>query len=211
MNRKNTNNLFIKLTYATLAAVLMLSINVFAQEETSESILNLRKNYDSEGVELYDSNYHLRDFKKFGLGTQIGGSAGLFGVNGEFNLDFANAVVFGLGAGPGYQSYNLRWKYSFESRYLSPFVSAGYAKWYNSTGNKSATKDSDVLNRVLTDSEKQTGRFGADFAVASGGLEYNQLEGEMSGITFYGELVLMHEIKRSTMVPTGSIGITYLF
>lgn len=201
---------FKKLVYLVTMATLFSVVAVKA-EESNESFLNLKKNYDSDGIEIYESNYHLRDIKKFGIGTQIGGSVGLFGVNGEFNLDMANAVIFGLGAGPGYQSYNLRWKYSYEGRYLSPYLSAGYAKWYNSTGNKSATKDSDVLNRILTDSEKQTGRFGADFIVGVGGLEYNQLEGEMSGITFYGELALMHEIKRATMVPTGSLGITYLF
>lgn len=193
-----------------LVAALFVSSAAYAQE-SNQNILNIRKNYDADGVEIYDSNYHLRDFKKFGIGTQVGGVAGVFGVNGEFNLDLANAVVMGFGLGPGYQTYNARWKYSFEGRYLSPYTTAGYAKWFNSTGNKSATKDSAVLNRVLTQSEKETGRFGTDFIVAGGGLEYNQLEGEMSGITFYGEIILMHEIKRATMVPTGGLGITYLF
>lgn len=177
----------------------------------SENVFEIKKNYDAEGIEIYDSNLQMRSFKRLGVNAQVGGAVGIFGVNAEFNYEPSNAVLAGFGMGPGFNSFNARWKHSFVSNYLSPFVTAGYSKWFNTNGSSISYKDSEVLNRVLTDDEKASGRFGADFGVASAGLEYTQLEGELSGMTFFGEVVLLHEIKRSTLVPTGSVGVGYFF
>ena len=57
----------------------------------------------------------------------------------------------------------------------------------------------------------KNGKFGADFLVGALGAEYNQLEGELSGVNFYGELLLMTEIKTAKIVPTGAVGITYFY
>jgi len=177
----------------------------------SSSVFDLKKQIDSEGIEIYETNTQMRNFKKFGVGAQVGGVAGTFGVNGELNLENLNTLIVGIGMGQSYNTFNVRWKKSLESQYLSPFATAGYSKWYNSGDSSKTYNESEILKRVLTEDEKREGRFGADFLVGSLGLEYNQLEGEMSGVTFYGELVLLMEAKRASVVPTGSVGISYLF
>lgn len=176
-----------------------------------DSIFVLKKNVDEDGVEYYENNAHLRTFKRFGMGATVGGVAGVLGIQAEFNLDPLNSAIAGIGMGPGYNSFNFRFKRSLEANYLAPYGTVGYSKWYNTSTNSTSYRDSDVLNRVLTDSEKSEGKFGADFITAAIGLEYTQLEGQMSGTTFFGEIVLMDEIKRSVLVPTGTVGVSYLF
>ena len=72
-------------------------------------------------------------------------------------------------------------------------------------------KDSDVLRRIFSEKNLKSGKFEADFLVSSVGAEYNQLEGELAGVNFYAELVLMTELKKATIIPTGAVGITYFY
>ncbi|MNY61693.1 hypothetical protein D3C86_1984020 [compost metagenome] len=64
---------------------------------------------------------------------------------------------------------------------------------------------------MLTDSEKRSGKFGADFITGALGLQYNQLSGELAGLSFYGEIVGLIEVKRSQLLPAGSVGALYYF
>lgn len=160
---------------------------------------------------LYTSNLKMRETRKVGVGMAVGGTLGLAGLNLEFNFEDADGAVAGFGTGPGYNSFGVAWKHNFEGDYLSPYTTLGYSRWYNSAGGKDAASDSDILNRVLTDSEKATGRFGADFITGALGLQYNQLSGELAGFSFYGEVVALVEVKRSQLLPAGSVGALYYF
>lgn len=159
----------------------------------------------------YTSNLKMRETRKVGVGMAVGGTLGLAGLNLEFNFEDADGAVAGFGTGPGYNSFGVAWKHNFEGDYLSPYTTLGYSRWYNSAGGKDAASDSDILNRVLTDSEKTTGRFGADFITGALGLQYNQLSGELAGFSFYGEVVALVEVKRSQLLPAGSVGALYYF
>lgn len=159
----------------------------------------------------YDSTLKMRSDRKVGAGVSAGGALGLFGVNAEFNFEDENGVSAGFGTGPGYSSFQLAWKHAFEGDYLAPYVTAGYSRWYNSQGGALDYKKSDILNRVLTSAEKREGRFGTDFINVAAGLQYNQLSGDLAGLSFYGELMAMWEAKRSMLIPNGAIGALYYF
>lgn len=159
----------------------------------------------------YTSNLKMREDRKVGAGMFLGGSSGAYGVNVEFNFEDADGVSTGFGTGPGYNTVQLAWKHSFEGDYLAPYTSVGYSRWYNSSGDVSNLTKSDILNRVLTASEKTSGRFGADFFNGSMGIQYNQLTGDFAGLSFYGELTAMWEVKRSMFLPNGSVGALYYF
>lgn len=159
----------------------------------------------------YSSNLKMRETRKVGVGMAVGGTLGLAGINLEFNFEDADGAVAGFGTGPGYNSFGVAWKHNFEGDYISPYTTLGYSRWYNSAGGKDAAVDSDILNRVLTDSEKTSGRFGADFFTGALGLQYNQLSGELAGFSFYGEVVALMEVKSSQLLPAGSVGALYYF
>ncbi len=193
-----------------IGLVLAFSMSAFAQSSTeSSSVFYKKQKFDHEGVELYGSNTEMKNFKKLGLGLMAGSSTGMLGLNGEVNLDGNEALVIGLGTGQSYGTFSLAWKHNFEAQYLSPYTKVGYSKWFNSSG-RSAT-NSDVLKRIFSDQELQEGRFDANFLVGGIGLEYNQLEGDLAGVNFFGELVMMEEISKSVFVPTGGVGVIYYY
>lgn len=201
------------------AAVALIQTVSFAQNSSSgqlslnenQSVFAKNQKFDTDGTELYSSNLDLKAHKRLGLGVMIGGAAGLIGLNGEINVVPEDAAIAGLGFGTGYTSFNLGWKHNFEGYYLSPYTKVGYSKWFNTSSGSNSADGSDVLKRVLTDEELRTNRFNADFIVGSFGLEYNQLEGELSGMNLFGEVAMMAEIKRGVFVPTGAVGITYYY
>lgn len=159
----------------------------------------------------YASTLKMREDRKVGVGPSAGGSLGVVGFNIEFNFEDADGAVAGFGAGPGYNSVQVAWKHAFEGDYLAPYVTAGYSRWYNSIGGSAEYNKSDILDRVLTSKEKSEGRFGTDFVNASIGVQYNQLSGDFAGISFFGELTTMVEIKRSILLPNGAVGALYYF
>lgn len=177
----------------------------------NQSIFTKKQKFAEDGIEIYDSNLEMKSMKRFGIGLSVGGATGLLGLNFEINVEPNEAAVFGLGTGSGYNSFNLEWKHNFIGNYLSPYTKVGYAKWFNSAGGSNSAAESDVLSRVLSDKEIKNNRFGADFLVGSVGLEYNQLEGELSGVNLYGELVMMAEVKKSVFIPSGAVGINYYY
>lgn len=158
----------------------------------------------------YSSNLKMREQRKLGLGALIGGSAGQFAGTMELNFEDTNSAKVDFGGGDGYRAFQIVWKHSFEGEYLSPYVSGGYSRWFNSSG-RGDYDSSDVLKRVLTDNERNTGQFAADFVTASAGLQYNQLRGEYVGMSFYGEITGMYEVSKSVLVPNGSVGGLFYF
>lgn len=170
-----------------------------------------KQQFDNEGIELYNSNLDLKKHKKFGVGVSLGGANGVLGLNTELNLDPQNTLVLGLGTGPSYGSFNALWKYNFEGAYLSPYAKLGYSKWFSSSGSGGSAQDSDILKRIFSTKDLKANNFDADFAVTSFGVEYNQLEGELSGTNFYGEMVLMTEVKSAKVIPAGAVGMIYFY
>jgi hypothetical protein len=159
----------------------------------------------------YPSTLKMREARKVGVGTSVGGQLGLVGINGEFNFEDENGVVAGFGTGPGYNSIQFAWKHAFDGDYIAPYYTAGYSRWYNSMGSSGSWKESSILDRVLTDEEKRTGRFGTDFLNASLGLQYNQLSGDFAGVSCFAEVVAMYEVKRAQLIPSGTFGGIYYF
>ena len=196
--------------------LMVLALNSVAQETTNmsaenESVFVKKQKFDQDGTELYSSNWDMKANKKIGLGVTIGGATGLLGLNGEINLDSSEALVIGLGAGPSYGTFSLGWKHNFEGNYLSPYTKVGYSKWFSSSNGSGSAADSDVLKRLFSSEELRANRFDADFVVGGGGIEYNQLEGELAGVNFFGEVIMMAEMRKFTFIPTGAVGVTYYY
>lgn len=159
----------------------------------------------------YASTLKMREDRKVGVGVVVGGALGLTGISMELNLEDADGVLAGFGTGPGYNSFQLAWKHAFEGLYLAPYTTVGYSKWYNSRGGGDDYHKSDVLDRVLTSTEKIEGRFGTDFVNGSLGLQYNHLAGDFAGLSIFAELTAMYEVKRSVLLPNGAVGAVYYF
>ena len=156
------------------------------------------------------SNLKLRDERKIGLGSQIGGGLGVAGLDLEINVDSENSVIAGVGSGTGYGTFQVLWRHSFEGQYLTPYTTAGWSRWYNSSST-SEYKNSLILDRVLNDSDRASGRFGVDFLTVSAGMQYHQLSGDLMGLSFFADFTLLSAISNPSIVPTGTLGSIYYF
>lgn len=194
-----------------LAVATLLGLSAMAQEIERTSVFTKNQNFDEEGIELYESNLQLKSFKKFGFGASLGGLNGFFGANIEANILPDNALFIGVGGGDGYNAISAGWKMNFEGEYLSPYTKVGYSKWFNTNSASAVANRSDVLRRVLSDSEIRQNRFNVDFIAGGAGLEYNQLEGELSGVNLFAEILAMTSFSKISIIPTGSVGITYFY
>ncbi|AZZ38152.1 hypothetical protein CIK05_15540 [Bdellovibrio sp. qaytius] len=198
-------SLILTLAFLTTSAV-------FAQtEQTNQSVFSKSQKFDKEGVELYDSNYELKKYKKLGLGIATGGLTGGLGLNLEVNIQPEDALTFGIGAGKAYNSFHIGWKHNYEAAYLSPYTKVGYANWFNSNSTSESASSNDILNRVLTKNQIKENKFSANFLAAGMGLEYNQLEGDLAGVNFFGELMVLGELNSSIYLPTAGLGVTYFY
>ena len=192
----------------TLLSILSFSGHVAAQTEISETATSVFK--IDENTE-YTSTLNMRSQRRFGLGTSVGGNLGTVGMQLELNIEDADGVVAGFGAGSGFSTFELLWKHAFEGDYIAPYTTLGYSRWYNSSGDPRAARDSSILNRVLSESDKRTGRFATNFVTGSLGLQYNQLSGEAAGVSVFAELILMGEVEQSVLIPNGAVGAMYYF
>ena len=92
------------------------------------------------------------------------------------------------------------WKNSFESQFLSPYVTLGYSRWYSSTGND-VRGNSYILDQVLSNDELSKGKIGVDFFVGNVGVQYNQLDSEWIGNSFFLEFNFLYSTSRGALLP----------
>ena len=198
---------------AFVICLALVSLNVQAQTSTgTTSIFSKNQKFDNEGVELYNDNLDMKSMKKVGAGLATGGMTGLIGLNVEINIMPEDTIFFGLGSGKGFNTFNFGYKKNFEGYYMSPYTKVGLTRWSdNANSSSGAARSSDVLRQVLSDDEIRDNRFYVNFLAGGAGLEYNQLEGNLSGINLFGELLVLANISDFKLVPTGSIGITYFY
>lgn len=196
-----------------IAGLVGVSLNAYSDTTTSTtSILSKNRKYDQEGIELYNSNLDMKSMKRIGAGLVAGGLAGLIGLNIEINIEPENTFFLGLGTGKGFNTFNFGYKKNFESLYMSPYTKVGFSQWYNSSkSDETVGPNSNILRQVLSDNEIQNNKFNVNFLAGGAGLEYNQLEGDLSGLNLFGEVIVMADLATFKIQPTGSIGITYFY
>ena len=195
----------------TLAILTIFSTRVHAQESeqadpssTAASVFKVDENNN------YKDNFALREARKIGVAFGVGGTLGLYGLNIEVNFEDENAGYAGFGGGDGFKSFNIGWKHSFEGDTIAPYASTGYSRWYDSSDSGNYN-NSAILDRVLTKSQKESGRFATDFISGALGLQYTHLTGYMAGTSLFAEVVLLGELNSGIFVPTGSAGGAYYF
>lgn len=157
----------------------------------------------------YSSNLSLREDRRVGVGTQIGGSAGLIGVHLELNVENQDGVLTGFGFGDGFSTFTIAWKHSFEGLYFTPYTTLGWSRWFSSSGQ--GGPDSYMLNATLSREERSSGQFGIDYIVGSVGAQYNQLDGQFAGSSLFAGVDLFFAPAKGRLMPSAAVGTTYFF
>lgn len=176
------------------------------QIETQTSTTNAKNYYLSS----YKSNWEMRNHRKLGAGVGLVGLFGQIGGVADINFDAQNAAQIGFGKGYGFNTFFMGWKNSFESQFLSPYVTVGYSRWYSSSGTD-VRGNSYILDQVLSDDELSKGKIGVDFFVGNVGVQYNQLDSEWIGNSLFLEFNFLYSTSSGSLLPAASIGSIYYF
>lgn len=180
------------------------------RDETSDSRSTRTRDIKNYGPSAYNSNWEMREQRKLGAGIGLAGIFGRIGGVVDVNFDAQNAAQVGFGNGYGFNTFFMGWKSSFESQYLSPYITTGYSRWYNSD-NADLRGNSYILDQVLSKNELANGKFGADFLLANLGVQYNQLDSEWMGNSFFMEFNFLYSTSSGSLLPAASIGSIYYF
>lgn len=158
----------------------------------------------------YKSNWEMRDHRKLGAGVGLIGLFGQFGGLADINFDAENSAQVGFGRGYGYNTFFMAWKNSFEGQFISPYITLGYSRWYNSV-SADLRGNSYVLDQVLSKDELSQGKIGVDFLMANVGFQYNQLDSDWIGNSFFAEFNFLFSTARGRFIPAASVGSIYYF
>ncbi|OYZ24703.1 MAG: hypothetical protein B7Y39_00560 [Bdellovibrio sp. 28-41-41] len=158
----------------------------------------------------YNSNWDMRDHRKLGAGIGLAGVFGQIGGVADINFDAQNAAQVGFGNGYGFNTFFAGWKTSFESQFVSPYITLGYSRWYNSD-SVDLRGNSYILDQVLSKKELANGKIGVDFLLANLGVQYNQLDTEWIGNSFFLEFNFLYSTSRGALLPAASVGSIYYF
>ena len=158
----------------------------------------------------YNTNWEMREHRKLGAGVGALGVFGQIGGVADINFDAQNTAQVGFGNGYGYNTFFAGWKSSFESKFVSPYITAGYSRWYNSEA-VDLRGNSYILDQVLSSSELQNGKIGVDFLLANVGVQYNQLDSDWIGNSIFFEFNFLFSTARGILIPAASMGSIYYF
>ena len=155
------------------------------------------------------SNLKLFQAKKVGFGFQSGAESAALGFRLALNIEDQDGASAGFGYGSGFQTFTMAWRHHFEGEYFTPYTHLGWSRWHNSS--RSEKISSYILNAQLNSDEQRTGRFGLDFILASAGMQYQELSGDLQGLTFNLEAGILHSLRDGQLFPTASFGAGYYF
>jgi hypothetical protein len=148
--------------------------------------------------------------RKFGLRTEMGGALGAFSLQLDLNYEPTESLFVGFGKGPGYDSFGFFLKHYFERNDLTLFNTLGYSRWYN-TSSQNDLAGSAILQRSLTEEQKNTQVFSLDFLAFGFGIQYSPQFNNYLGFSYFLEATFLYEYKRAKTIPTGGVGIAYNF
>lgn len=190
--------------------VFLATLTLFFSLFSSAEVIVVNEPQLAQRTEQKFSNYKLRAERKMGAGVVTGGALGFLGILMELNIEEDDGVIAGLGFGPGYNNFMLTWKRTFEGEYLAPYTQFGISHWF-SDGRKNEIEGSSTIAQVLSSEERQSGNFNKDFFVGSLGIQYQQLNGDLKGISFFMQFDLLPAIQDQKLLLSGSVGSLYYF
>ncbi len=153
-----------------------------------------------------------RTLRRVGIGSSIGGTHGIAGIN--LDLNFTQETTFGLGYGLGspFKAFSMYIRRYMGSKSFSPYFAGGYARWTNDGGSPVSGSTPNILaDRFLTDEQKKTGKFQKNFLYPALGIQYNQLGGDWAGLAFALELDFLVDVENLVTGTTGGLNCTYFF
>lgn len=155
----------------------------------------------------------MRGTRRAGVGVLTGGLSGIFGVNLEINFTQTFALSGGAGFSSDFQSLFLGGKHVFGGKWIMPYGTYGYARWFNHGGERKVgtTTPGFVAEKFLSQKERDRGIFSENLLFGGLGVQYLQLNGDWAGSSVYVDANILVDIEDLVAAPTLGAGYIYYF
>lgn len=165
-----------------------------------------------ETVAAPSSPMDFNEKRKMGVGTVMSGATGLLGMHIHFYPGPDFAIGLGYGGSRDLKAFNAYFRHLLTNTSPSLYWTLGYARWSNhGDGPLTKTTPSYLHERFLSPREKQTGTFVEHIAYPGIGTQFYNMSGEMQGMSFYAEGLLMTDIEDLKVNPALGLGAFYYF
>jgi hypothetical protein len=146
--------------------------------------------------------------KKMGISATLAGATGLVGTNLDLNIFEDFAISIGGGVSRGFGCYNAHVKQTLGGgENFQPYFAMGYSRWFSNGGGPiDQTSPSFVANKFLSDNAKATGKFAENIIYPALGLQYVNINGDLRGLGFFGEALVLMDLNNLAVAPTLGIG-----
>jgi hypothetical protein len=193
--------------HITSTAAILVEENGVAVPNSAVSSSTSSTSYNS----VFNTSDSIRASRRVAVGLQAAGSQGLLGMNLELNFDPALGFMLSYGVGSSFQSLSFAVKKHLGGEAVSPYISAGYSRWFSNGGDLKDTSPSFLTDKFLSESEKRTGNFAHNIFYPGAGLQYTQLSGPWTGTAVYAEVMILVDTEEFISAPTGALGFLYYF
>jgi len=160
-----------------------------------------------------DLETDLKAKKKVGVSSTVAGAFGLFGVG--IDLNFTRDVAFSIGAGlsQNFSAFNMNMKFALSDGSFQPYFVGGISRWSANGSNGEITHSTPgfLESKFLSDSERRSGKFAKNIIYPGLGLQYLNTSGDLEGLGYFAEVLMMMEISSLAVAPTGGVGAIYYF
>ena len=91
----------------------------------------------------------LRMEKRFGFGFSAAGPLSLLGMEFDINLTEEFSIGGGMGTGLDYNTIMVKGRYFLLGKTVSPYIGAGFARWWSNGTNEDSLSPSMLLEKFL--------------------------------------------------------------
>ncbi len=159
------------------------------------------------------ANYgELRDERKIGVGGQLLGASGNAGILLEMNFHPSWGVNLGYGAAPDFQSFLIEYKQILYGERLTTYGILGFTRWFGqSKSSITSTNPGFVANKLMSSEDRKSGTISENLIYPGIGIQYFKFSGEWTGLSLFGQIIVLADLEDFIFVPTVGLGSVYYF
>lgn len=197
-----------------LKTIFTLIFLISMSAEAKIYIDNYGRSVSKSYKKIANSSTQMRELRRVGVGLGVSGLYGTTGLGLDLNFTSKSTIQTAFGIGDEYQTFHIQYKQYIGGDSFSPYIGAGYARWYSVGSEPSSYSSSSpkfLSEKFLSAEERLSGEFQVNMIFPSVGVQFLKLSGDWAGTGMFAELVMLIDVEGLVSAPTGGLGVYYYF
>lgn len=149
----------------------------------------------------------LRMQKRFGIGVGAAGGLSVLGLEIEINVSENVSFTGGVGTGVDYSTFAVKGKYFLLGKTVSPYLAAGFARWWSPGTREKNLGPSVLVNRFLDDNTDISKGFSVFMIYPALGVQFLHA----MGLSFYAEVQYLFKLVNFANGTYAGAGVSWFF